>query len=282
MSELKVTLIDVGWGDSVLIESIDANNQSHYGLIDSNDTTYERSSLVFLKKFFKIKSSDLSAQRPVFDFVVMSHDHRDHGSGLKEVIKYFGTQSLWYPKVHEDEASTLGVLLYWARRYGGSRVDVYRAIHDHYDAGCLGDAEIDILWPEEQGQISDDPNNNSIVMVLTLGQVSFVLTGDAEGEVWEKVVARVPPETHMFKVPHHGSVNGAVYRGDYPWLDHMDQFARKPALAISSHEQRFGHPHKDVVDEIANRKYTCFRTDENYHLTFSTKGQKVEVKYSRV
>ena len=65
-------------------------------------------------------------------------------------------------------------------------------------------------------------------------------------------------------------------------------FLLRPSLAVARmlHTEKRApgrtHPHKEVVDEIANRKYTCFRTDENYHLTFSTKGQKVEVKYSRV
>jgi hypothetical protein len=52
MSTLSVTLIDVGWGDSLLIESRD-NSDSHYALVDSNDTSSSRSSHIFLKRFFE-------------------------------------------------------------------------------------------------------------------------------------------------------------------------------------------------------------------------------------
>jgi hypothetical protein len=51
MRSLNVTLIDVGWGDSILLESIDSNDNSYYALIDSNDSTNFRSSYIFLKKY---------------------------------------------------------------------------------------------------------------------------------------------------------------------------------------------------------------------------------------
>jgi hypothetical protein len=55
MENLEVTLIDVGWGDSIFIETNDDNNDSQYALIDSNDTTTLRSTYIFLKKYFKKK-----------------------------------------------------------------------------------------------------------------------------------------------------------------------------------------------------------------------------------
>ena len=60
MSSLSVTLIDVVWGDSILIESQDDSGQSYYALIDSNDTTYLRSSYIFLKRFFEKKKIELA------------------------------------------------------------------------------------------------------------------------------------------------------------------------------------------------------------------------------
>ena len=53
MAELKITLIDVGWGDSILLESVDAAGIAHLALIDSNDTTNFRSSEIFIKRYLE-------------------------------------------------------------------------------------------------------------------------------------------------------------------------------------------------------------------------------------
>jgi len=118
------------------------------------------------------------------------------------------------------------------------------------------------------------------VLALTLGQVSFVLTGDAEAENWATIAARLPPTIRVFQVPHHGGRNGTFGPGDItPWLDLMPAATQ---LALSSHIRPHGHPHADVVNVIGARNFVAFRTDVQSHLTFSTDGTKVEVQYSHV
>ena len=41
MSKLNVTIIDVGWGDSIFLESTDGNGDPIYALVDSNDEVIE-------------------------------------------------------------------------------------------------------------------------------------------------------------------------------------------------------------------------------------------------
>jgi len=50
MSELSITLIDVGWGDSILVESVTEAGERHFGLVDCNDTSVSRSSFLFVKR----------------------------------------------------------------------------------------------------------------------------------------------------------------------------------------------------------------------------------------
>jgi beta-lactamase superfamily II metal-dependent hydrolase len=110
--------------------------------------------------------------------------------------------------------------------------------------------------------------------------VSFVLTGDAEAENWATIATRLPPSIRVFQVPHHGGRNGTFGPGDItPWLDLMPAPTQ---LALSSHIRPHGHPHADVVNVIGARNFVAFRTDLQSHLTFSTDGTKVEVKYSHV
>lgn len=96
---LAATLIDVGWGDSILLESEDENGELHLGLIDSNDTVYLRSTYIFLKRYFDRISEKISGKSRLFDFVILSHAHLDHGQGLKAIMKEFGTENFWYPQI---------------------------------------------------------------------------------------------------------------------------------------------------------------------------------------
>lgn len=278
MSSLNVTLIDVGWGDSILLESIDNNGNSYYGLIDSNDSTNLRSSYVFLKKYFERKYGKVPEKRPLFDFVMLSHVHADHGQGLKAIMREFGTQKFWYPK--SDNWGSLAALL----QFSNQSDEVLH--HQSVDASKIlpqfGEVDMEIWWPP-YNQISTNENNNSIVLRLRLNNVSFILTGDAEGEVWDQISGRIDNTVSLFKVPHHGSINGTFNsNNNTPWLDNCPV---QTYLAISSHVRPFNHPHPQVVNLLNNMNRIYYRTDEHYHITFKTDGVNLNntmVKYSHV
>jgi beta-lactamase superfamily II metal-dependent hydrolase len=105
-----------------------------------------------------------------------------------------------------------------------------------------------------------------------LGQVSFVLTGDCEAENWPQIVQNLPqiPGLAVFQVPHHGAVNGVFdSHGGAPWLDALPAGVR---LAMSSHIRPYNHPAPEVIQELESRNIQPFRTDQHYHLTFTTDG----------
>ena len=96
MGILNITLIDVGWGDSIFIEHVDAANNRHYGLIDSNDSKEIKSTRIFIERFFRLKREDIPD--PLFAFVLLTHGHDDHGKGLEGIIRKYGTTYFWHPK----------------------------------------------------------------------------------------------------------------------------------------------------------------------------------------
>lgn len=276
MSSLSVTLIDVGWGDSILLESQDNNGQWHYGLIDSNDTTYLKSSYIFLKRHFDRKGIKVPDDKPVFDFVLLSHAHDDHCQGLKGIIRRFGTKYLWYPK--NNGSVNFANLLSYANRYPS--VQQPQAVDKSKILPKFGDADMKILWPPYGDVYSDNENNNSVVLALQLGNSSFVLTGDAEEEVWEQIAGEIPANTKYFKVPHHGSVNGTFgSRDSTPWFDACPDEA---IIGISSHLKPYKHPSQKVIDLFENNNRKYYRTDEHYHITVNTDGNSIDVKYSHI
>lgn len=281
MSLLRVTLIDVGWGDSLLLESVDSHKAWHYALIDSNDTSTLRSSHIYLKRFFERLNYSLPTHAPLFEWVLLTHAHADHGQGLKRILQDYGTRQFWYPK-SSSSAAFFTDLLRYAQRVPrptqSPRVLHHQSVDTTKVLPDFGDASMQILWPTRD-LFPPNENNNSVVLALTLDNVSFLLTGDAEAEVWTQIAHQIPPNTRFFKVPHHGSDDAMFDAGSTPWLD---QVAGGSLLAISSHIRPFSHPSPTVIAELDRRPARYYRTDEHYHITFETDGQQVSVKYSHI
>ena len=274
MSRLTVTLIDVGWGDSILIESEDDHGNKQFALVDSNDNAEMRSSYIFLRRHFEKLGKKVESQnKPFFEFIMLSHAHTDHGRGLKSIMQVFGTKNFLYPKFHDP--GICAELLRFSRR--SSNVGHFQSVDDS-DAITLGDAVISFLWPKHNAvPLQDTENNNSVVMRLRLGNDSLILNGDAEKEVWQQIKTSIPDDTKFFKVPHHGSVNGTFDGPNAAWLNNCPPEA---LLGISSHVTPHPHPSQRVIDLFNANHRRYFRTDISYHLSFSTEGNGITPVYS--
>lgn len=272
MSELSITLIDVGWGDSILVESVDDSGHRRYGLVDCNDTSISRSSFLFVKRHLERIGEELGEDRRMFDFVVLTHGHADHVSGIQSMMSYFKTNWFWYPK--SVEHGGFAKIINYANRYP-AKVLQHQAIDNTKDLPSFGDVDLKPLWPphsEDGPYDKSNENNNSIVLALTLNNVGFVLTGDCEAGNWVEIRDRLREITGLavFQVPHHGALNGVFDDSDNtPWLDTLPDMTR---LAISSHIKPYNHPAPRVVDRLSDRTVEPFRTDQHYHLTFTTDG----------
>ena len=280
MTELSITLIDVGWGDCILVDARDDAGDRRFGLIDCNDYERQRTALAFVKRYFERLGIDWKEVPHNFEWVLLTHGHADHARGLKEMIRTFGTRHFWYPK--SVASTTYGVLLDFANRT--ERVLHHQAIDETKVLSAPEvsfPAELRVLWPNFNQIDPSNENNNSVVLALTLGDTSFVLTGDAEAENWPGIVPRLPPTPTYIQVPHHGGRNGLFApSGVTPLLDEIS--SRRTRLVMSSHVVPHGHPHPDVVGVLADRRFIAYRTDLNYHVTLTTNGSRVEVGYTHV
>jgi competence protein ComEC len=205
----------------------------------------------------------------------MTHAHADHGAGLQRILKDFGTKYFW----HSDSPKypvLIAKLLDYARK--SNQVANYEAIDTSVVLPRFGGATMEVLWPEP-GVLDKNENNNSVVLAITQGQVTFVLTGDAEADiVWTRISSKIPKTTKFFKVPHHGATNGTFTSANAtPWLVVLP---KKALLGISSHILPYSHPDRKVVNALSGK--TLYRTDLHYHICVETDGVDVEVSYSHV
>lgn len=258
----------------MLLESEEGAGTPHYALIDSNDTSLLRSSYIFLKKFFEKRNVTVPSTTAIFDWVMLTHAHADHGEGLQTILKHFGAKRFWY-STPANKPAWLAALLRYATQ--SNRVEQYDVVDTGKILPPFGAASINVLWPIP-GHVSPNENDNSVVLVITLGKVSLVLSGDAEADgVWTKIAKQIPRNVRFFKVPHHGSPNGTfASEGTTPWLSRI---SRRTKLGISSHVRPYEHPDQTVVDKLAPDR-RIYRTDKHYHVTFETNGENVNVTYS--
>lgn len=285
MSTLAVTLIDVGSGDSILIESEDGKGKRSFALIDSNDEPTWRSTESFLLRHFRTNGVAFGNGR-FFEFVMVSHAHSDHISGVKRILQTFGAKKFYYPE--SGPSPEFAALIKYVTHSAaiGGRVGKHQVVHNQTNLPDLGDVSLRILWPPKTPvgtPNSSKENDNSIVLGLALGNAKVILTGDCEATSWPQIVPQFKKTgLKMFKAPHHGAYNGFFDAGGTAvWLSAI---SKATAVGVSTHVSPDGHPDGSVMMALEAAGYTggkqLFRTDKAYHITFETSGASLRVKHS--
>jgi beta-lactamase superfamily II metal-dependent hydrolase len=287
MKTLSVTIIDVGSGDSIFLEAEGVSGAKSYALVDSNDEVNWRSTETFLLRYLRTHSVPFGAPGRLFTFVLLTHAHSDHMCGLKRLLQVFGTESFYYPE-SAPSAEFAAIMRYVQRACAaGSRVGRHQAVNIQTQLPALQDTALQILWPPPTalGVPYDmaNPNNNSVVLGMTLDKVKLVLTGDCEADNWPQIIPSIRKAgLRFFKVPHHGAYNGLFDGTGAPaWTGILNKTSTH--LALSTHVSPYGHPDAQVMTELENRVgKLVFRTDENYHITFKTHGSTYQIKFARL
>ncbi len=183
------------------------------------------------------------------DAVVLSHAHEDHIGGMEAVIRNFRPRELWAGPLPEvpawrhlrDVASQQGVAI---RRLSAGQRFPY------------GGAVIEVLAPPEERMPAEAPSDlDSLVLRVSFGDSSVLLTGDLERRVESVLLEseRLKP-AGILKVAHHGSRRTT-----------SEEFLRavRPAFAVISAgaENPYGHPHPEVLRRIEKARATALRTD---------------------
>lgn len=248
---LTVHFLDIGQGDSILIESPTGAQV----LIDGGP------SREVLRQLGEVMSwNDRS-----IDVVIATHPDADHVVGLVDVLQRYEVAYIFEPGVRHDaphvepllaSVANEGAQYLLARR--GQRINIG------------GGAYIDILFPDRDVSTLET-NTASIVARLVYGTTSFMLTGDSPSAI-EKYLVRTDAkglDSDVLKAGHHGSNTSTSQE----FID-----AVSPTYAVFSRgcDNTYGHPHADVVARLAAAAVATLDTCENGRVTFTSDGTTLE------
>ena len=114
----------------------------------------------------------------------------------------------------------------------------------------------------------DNENDNSNVIYFKYGTFKFLFMGDAgiEKDILEKYNIS---DVYVLKVGHHGSITSSTKT----FINYI-----KPKFSIISvgKKNRFGHPNKEVLNNLDNSK--IYRTDEDGSIMFKIKNNKLKIE----
>jgi competence protein ComEC len=262
---LIVTFIDVGHGDSILLEFPRGKRM----LIDGGGLYEDRFDIgknVIAPFLWKKKIRRI-------DILVLTHPDPDHFKGLKFIASQFSIGQFWDNGHKGDSAS------YRQLEETVSSKKIERlSLNEGSPTQMINGVEIFFLNPpvlnsvQKKSRSLVDLNNSSLVMKLNFKNVSILLPGDIGKEAEERMLRKgYPLKADILKFPHHGSFSSSSPL----FLQRV-----KPFYAILSvGERNIGRlPHPEVIKRYQQLDSRIFRTDKHGAITVITDGEKIEVK----
>lgn len=232
-SYLKVSFIDVGQGDAILIRT----GEGLTALIDGGDV--DSNIVQYLQS--------VGVQR--IDWMIATHPHSDHIGGLVQVLKTYPVKRV----VTNGQAHTTTVYENFLDGIASAQAEYFEAKRgDLIEVGSL-----DILVINPAGITNPDLNENSLVLQFTYGATTFLLMGDGGADAEASLLASgLPLKANILKVGHHGSASGSTSA-------FLNAVKPNAAIYMAGINNSYGHPSSQTIAALTAAGATINGTDQN-------------------
>jgi competence protein ComEC len=251
-NEIKVHFIDVGQGDSILIQPPSGSNI----LIDAGEDSAPV--IEYLKKH---NVNYLAA-------VIATHPHSDHIGGMADVIKTFNIGSFYMPNITHTTKAFENMLDALSKKQNTmvKQVSTEVPVDGNVFDGGIGYAA---YFVAPNLDTYDNLNDYSAVLKVMFGDTVFLFTGDAEAVSEAEMVGKQPIKADLLKVGHHGSDTSTTER----FLN-----AVKPQFAvISVGDNNYGHPSDKVIARLQTAGVKVYRTDKQGTIVATSDGNSISI-----
>lgn len=244
--ELRVWFFDIGQGDATFVQTPDG----HQLLIDGGPDD-----AVLAKLGAVMGPLDRS-----LDLVLATHPDADHIGGLASVLARYEVAEV---ATNGDDKRTSIADGFDAARDAetGARIGVVRA----GDAWTFGDVTLEAVWPATDEDVArEDANDASVVLLLTYGDATVLLTGDAPAAA-EARFASLAGDVDVLRAGHHGSATSSAFA-------FLRDVAPEVAIISSGVDNRYGHPHPAVLQRFLDLGIAVLRTDLDGDILLTSDG----------
>lgn len=245
-ANVTIKFIDVGQGEAILIALPEKTM-----LIDAGPTGSAP----------KISQVLHELGREKIDYLVATHPDEDHIGGMADVISNTQIGTIYAPNKTNNTATYRKFLT----TIQSNNLQITLA-----EAGAVidqtNDYKIEILWPTKDANFPDT-NDYSIIIKLTVGNKTFLFTGDAPTNA---ILQSNPGHIDVLKLSHHGSRTGT-----------NEQLVRKlsPTYAVISYalDNSYGHPMQSVLNALHKHSVEIWGTGANGTITITCDGTTIDI-----
>jgi competence protein ComEC len=246
---LRMTFLDVGQGDSTLIQVPEGAV-----LVDEGPPEAD-----VARQLQRLGVRRLAA-------LVLTHPSRDNIGGAVDVVRALDVGLVLEP--HLPFPNPFGAPALREARERDVPVVVTRAGR----TVTLGKLRLRVLWPDGSASPADDPNDHATVLLASYGQVDALLPADAESNV----LARLPlTEVEVLKVAHHGSADDRL-------ADLLETLRPRVAMVSVGEDNDYGHPAPSTITTLSRaQSVAVYRTDEDGRIVLESDGSRISIRTER-
>ena len=263
--ELNVTMLDVGQGECVGIET----REHHVYLVDAGSTSKKKTGQYQIIPWLKYIGTQS------VEGIFITHWDEDHISAVGELLEWSKSSRVKIRRIFlPDVALKDEVLETLLQQIEEAEVSVeYLSAGEHMTDGAL---QISCLHPYAK-KVPEDRNDSSLVLRLSQGDFQMLLTGDLEksGEDWLMEQARPatqnPLRCTILDAGHHGASNATG--------EALLDLAQPGVVLIScGKNNRYGHPAPETLQRLEERGIRWYSTAEVGAIQVQVGKKKVKIK----